>query len=144
MAIFLDSGFYLGLLHKQDRHNDRAREWLQKIRSGFFGQVYTSNFVMAEAATIVASRTKGNPLAIEKTRQLFIGELQIATIIRASEDDERIAWDLFLKLSKTKELVSEGGIVSFVDCTCIILCQAHRIEHIASFDGHFKPWLKYP
>jgi predicted nucleic acid-binding protein len=144
MAIFLDSGFYLGLMHKQDKHNERAREWLQKIRTGLFGQVYTSNFVMAEAATIVASRTKGNPVAIEKTRQLFTGELQIASIIRVSEDDERNAWDLFSKLSKTKEWSSEEGIVSFVDCTCIILCQSHGIEHIASFDGHFKPWLNYP
>jgi predicted nucleic acid-binding protein len=144
MAIFLDSGFYLGLIHKQDKHHERARGWLQKITSGFYGQVYTSNFVMGEAATIVASRTKGNPLALERTMQLFTGNLQIATVIRVSEDDEKNAWDLFLKLSKTKDLVSDEGIVSFVDCTCIILYQDHGIECIASFDGHFKPWLKYP
>jgi predicted nucleic acid-binding protein len=76
--------------------------------------------------------------------QLFTGNLQIATVIRVSEDEEKNAWDLFLKLSKAKDLVSDEGIASFVDCTCIVLCQEHGIEYIASFDGHFKPWLKYP
>ncbi|NMC07402.1 MAG: type II toxin-antitoxin system VapC family toxin [Candidatus Lokiarchaeota archaeon] len=144
MAIFLDSGFYLGLIHKQDEHHERALGWLQKIRSGSYGQVYTSNLVMAETATIMASRTKGNPLAIERTRQLFAGDLQLGTIIRVNEDDEKNAWDLFTKLSKAKDLISAAGLVSFVDCTIIVLCQAHDIAHIASFDGHFKSWLKYP
>ncbi len=144
MAIFLDSGFYLGLIHVEDKHHERAREWLQLLKSGSFGQMYTSNFVMAETATIVASRTKGNPLALEKTRQLFAGGLQIATIIRASEQDEENAWNLFLKISKSKDIRSIEGIVSFVDCTCIVICQSHDIEFIATFDNHFKPWLKSP
>ncbi len=144
MAIFLDSGFYLGLIHGEDKHHGRAREWLQRLKSGFFGQMYTSNFVMAETATIVASRTKGNPLALEKTRQLFAGALQIATIIRANEQDEENAWNLFLKISKSKDILTIGGIVSFVDCTSIVLCQSRDIEFIATFDGHFKPWLKSP
>jgi uncharacterized protein len=144
MAIFLDSGFFLGIIHKADKNHEQANEWLQKIRSGMYGQIYSSNFVMAESATIVASRTRGNARAIEKTRELFTGELQIATIIRATDDDEKNAWDLFLKLTQTDDIIIKEGIVSFVDCTNIILCKAHEIEFIASFDGHFKPWLKYP
>jgi predicted nucleic acid-binding protein len=144
MAIFLDTGFYLGLVHKQDKHHDRAVEILQTIRSGSHGQIYTSNLVIAEAATIIASRTKANHLAIERARQLLSGDLRIATIIRLSEDEEGSAWDLFLKLSQTKDLIDTEGIISFIDCTSITLCQSRGIEYIATFDGHFKPWLKSP
>jgi predicted nucleic acid-binding protein len=43
MAIFLDTGFYLGLIHKKDENYDTAQEWLKKIQSGVYGQIYTSN-----------------------------------------------------------------------------------------------------
>ncbi|MBN2151893.1 MAG: type II toxin-antitoxin system VapC family toxin [Candidatus Lokiarchaeota archaeon] len=144
LAIFLDSGFYLGLIHGEDKHHERARDWLQLMKAGTFGQMYTSNFIMAEAATIVASRTKGAPLALEKTRALFAGDLQLATIIHASEPDEDNAWNMFLKLSKSRDIHSSEGVVSFVDCTSIVICQSRDIEFIATFDRHFTPWLRSP
>jgi len=144
MAIFLDTGFYLGLIHKKDPHYQKAQDWLLQIRQGLYGQIYTSNYILSEAVTLVATRTDGNPIALTRLRQIFSGSLQIATLLRVSEEEDFDAWDLFDKLATTGELVYEEGFVSFVDCTNIVLCQQHSIEYIASFDAHFKGWLESP
>ena len=144
MAIFLDTGFYLGLIHKNDENFDVAQEWLKKIQLGVYGQIYTSNYVIAETATLVAVRTRGSILALEKTRNLLKGDLQIATILYVSEDEETSCWDLFSKLATANELFTKDGIISYVECTNITLCTTHSIEYIASFDGHYKGWLNYP
>ena len=144
MAIFLDTGFYLGLIHKKDVNYTRAHEWLIQIRTGIYGQLYTSNYVLAEGATLVASRTNGNPKAISKFLDLLNGSLRIATLFHVSEEEEGAALNLFQKMASSNELITEEGIVSFVDCTIIIACKQRDIEYIASFDGHFKGWLSYP
>ncbi len=144
LTIFLDTGFYLGLIHKQDTNFDRARKWLSSIRSGQYGQTYTSNLVMAETATLVAARTNAHPLAIQKIRDLFTGPLQIAPILRIGEPEEMKAWEMFTKLADTGGLKTARGVISFVDCTSVITCQKHGIDYIATFDGHYKAWLSYP
>ncbi len=141
MAIFLDTGFYLGLIHSKDRNFNRAQELLIEIQTGKFGQIYSSMMIMAETATIVAVRTQKNPESLKKTRDLFIGDLQIATLLPLTETTEKKTWDIFIKANSTKES-SKKKILSFVDCSNIFLCKEHGIKNILAFDGDFKGWLE--
>jgi predicted nucleic acid-binding protein len=81
---------------------------------------------------------------LERTRDLLNGDLQIATVLHISEDEETRCWELFTKLATSNELFTKDGMISYVDCTNITLCATHNIEFIASFDGHYKGWLNYP
>ena len=105
MAIFLDTGFFLGLVHKKDENFAVAQEWLKKIQSGVYGQIYTSNHVIAETATLVAVRTRGSVIALERTRSLLKGELQIATVLYASEDEETRRLGFIYKVCYVKRVV---------------------------------------
>ena len=144
MAIFLDTGFFLALVHEKDPHHALAVTWLDRVRSGEWGHPYTSTLVMAEAATLVTSRTRGNPVAIERMMQLFSGECRLAQLIRLTRDEEEKSWRLLMKIASSGETVTKKGVVSYVDCTIIVACQERNIERVASFDEHFVPWLQYP
>ena len=142
MAIFLDTGFYLGLIHSKDNHFSRAQELLIEIQTGKLGQIYTSRLIMAETATIVAVRTHKNPKSLKKARDLFIGDLQIASILPLTETTEKKTWDIFIKANSNKDYSKKKKILSFVDSSNIVLCKEHGIKNILAFDGDFKGWLE--
>ena len=137
MAIFLDSGFYIGLTHPKDENYERCKELLQILKTGVHGQLFTSNFIMAESVTLVAVRTRNNAHAIQNIYELFLGVGQLARVLRLNEDNESDAWDLFRKINSPKS----SEVVSYVDCTNIILCRSYSIEAILSYDSHFDGWI---
>ena len=141
MAIFLDTGFFLGLIHSKDKNFNRAQELLIEIQTGKFGQIYSSRLIMAETATLVAVRTHKNPKALKKAKSLFIGDLQIATILPLTEIVEKKTWDIFIKANSYGN-PSKKKILSFVDCSNISICKEHGIENIIAFDGDFDGWLR--
>ncbi|WP_457557936.1 type II toxin-antitoxin system VapC family toxin [Candidatus Harpocratesius sp.] len=141
MAIFLDTGFYLGLIHSKDPNFKRAQELLIEIQKGKLGQIYSSMLIMAETATLVAVRTHKNPRAMEKIRSLFTGDLQIATIQPITETIEKKTWDIFLKANSGEDS-SKKKILSYIDSSNIALCKEHGIKYILAFDGDFKGWLE--
>lgn len=140
MGIFLDTSFYLGLIHKKDENHERSKKLLLELESGMYGRIYTSNFIMSEAATVTLIRTRNNFYAIHKIRELFIGDSQIGTILRLDEHDEKESWDLFEKMNASKK--ENADFVSFVDCTNIICTKRFQIEYILAFDKHFDGWIK--
>jgi len=140
VAIFLDTGFYLGLIHSKDHNYDRAQELLIEIQTGKYGQIYSSRLIMAETATIVAVRTRKNPKLLKEVKDLFIGDLQIATLLLLTETTEKKTWDIFIKANSSKE-TTKKKILSFVDSSNIALCNEHGIKNIIAFDGDFKGWL---
>jgi predicted nucleic acid-binding protein len=137
MTVLLDTGFYTALLDPTDKYYARAPEILAEIRSGILGRAYTTSFVMAESATLIAIRTRKNDIAIEGMRKLFAGEDCIAQILRPSESTETKAWNLFIKISQEKK----DRTMSFVDCTNVIFAQQHHISAIVAFDGHYDAWI---
>ena len=137
MGLFLDSGFYLALINPQDRFYDRAGLLMNQIKSGKFGRIYTSVFVMSETATLVGVRTHNNPKILKGLYSLFIGENKIAVYYRSSKIIEEKAWHLYLKINMNPQKKT----VSFVDCTNIIFCQKYQLENILSFDSHFDGWI---
>ena len=137
MAIFLDTGFYIGLIDPNDKHYVRSLELLKIIQTGKYGQIYTSTLVMAESATLIGIRTKKHPKAMKTIQNYFIGLDKIAIILRFNEEHEKDTWITFHKINKT----IKNKIVSFVDCTNIVLCKHYTIENILAYDGHFDGWL---
>ena len=99
MGIFLDTGFYMGLIDPTDEHYKRSLELLKELQTGRFGQIFTSSFVIAESATLVASRTPKNTQAMRAIKNYFTGNEQIAIILRANEEIENESWDIFQKLN---------------------------------------------
>lgn len=82
---------------------------------------------MAESATLAAVRTGKNIQIIQNIRELFLGSEQIAIILRSNKNIENDAWDMFQKVNRKDASV----IVSYVDCTNIILCRYYSIEKIS-------------
>jgi predicted nucleic acid-binding protein len=138
VTILLDTGFYTALLDPTDKYYARAPEILAEIRSGALGRAYTTSFVMAESATLIAIRSRKNSIAIDGMRNLFLGEDCIALLLRPSESTEAKAWDLFVKINQDKK----DRTMSFVDCTNVILAQQHHIRAIVAFDGHYDAWIR--
>jgi len=92
---------------------------------------------MAESATIVGVRTRKHPLAMKTIQEYFIGADQIAGILDFEEGHVKEAWALFLKTNAEKKT----QIISFIDCTNVILCQHYSIDTILAFDRHFEGYL---
>lgn len=137
MAIFLDTGFYLGLLHPKDEYHSTSLKILEELKTGKYGALYTSNLIMSESATLTAVRTKKNPQALKTIEEFFIGSAKIAAIIRVNEDIEKKAWEIFHKVNEDRK----NKVISFIDCTNIAICKHYSIEYILSFDNHFNGWL---
>ena len=139
MGVFLDTNFYLSLVHPKDSNAKRGGELLSELSTGIHGLLYTSNLVIAEAATLIAARTKGNMVILQDLEDLFWGESKLAEILTVTMDIGRETWKLFKKVNAN--LHSKGKLMSFVDISHVILAKRHQIEKIVSFDDHFDRFL---
>lgn len=137
MGVFLDTGFFIGLIDPSDKHYDRSIELLAILKDGVHGEIYTSTLVMVETSTLVAVRTRNNTEAIHKARELLVGDKKIAVLLQPSEHITMKTWDLFIQINKDPKRQA----VSFVDCSNIAICDYRGIEKIVSFDAHFDGWL---
>ncbi|MHA1324615.1 MAG: type II toxin-antitoxin system VapC family toxin [Candidatus Helarchaeota archaeon] len=121
----------------KDLNYERCKELLHILKTGEYGQLFTSNYIMVETATLVAVRTGKNARAMHNTYELFLGSKQIAQILRLNEEKERDAWKIFQKINDS----TLSKVVSYVDCTIILLCQSYSIETILLYDNHFDGWI---
>ena len=141
MAIFLDTSYYVALVNPLDKHTDRANKLLKTLFSGKYGQIFTSPFIMAESGTLIAVRNPSNASKfITQMKELFIGDKKLGIILRSNDEIESSTWELMIKANRNVKKI--GDVVSWVDCSNIILCRKHKIDYIASFDHHFDPYLR--
>ena len=139
MAIFLDTGFYLGLVHPKDKNAQRAGEILNELSQGVHGLLYTSNLIIAEATTLTAARTLANPMVLKGLERMIWGVDRLAENLQVTPEIETKAWTLFQKVNVN--IKTKRDIMSFVDITSVILAQVHQVDLIASFDSHFDTFL---
>jgi len=136
MAILLDTGFYFGLLSINDEHHQKSQSILKVLIKKKYGRIYTSNYILDEALTLINIRTKGKRLdLLEKMKNLFLGPLSIANLLSIENSWLESIYNLQKKISVP------GDPVSFTDASNIILCQNYEIKNIVSFDGHFSGFL---
>jgi predicted nucleic acid-binding protein len=139
LAIFLDTGFYLGLIHPKDDNAMRAGEILNELSQGIHGLLYTSNLIIAETTTLTASRTLANPHVLKGLERMIWGENRLAEVLIVTPEIETKAWTLFQKVNM--KIKTKKKLMSFVDVTSVILAQLHQIDMIVSFDSHFDQFL---
>ncbi len=137
MAIFLDTGFFIGLVNPKDTHYKRSAELLNLLKTGKYGQIFTSTYILAETLTLVGVRTRNNSIAFKEVDDFFKGDKKIARILRPDDQIENDTLKLFLKVNKQ----SKTKTVSFVDCSNIIFCRKRAIDNILAYDRHFNAWL---
>ena len=124
--IFIDTGAFLARFVLRDQHHKKSLQGWKKIEAAG-KQCVTSNFVLNETFTLMARRTD-YAFAAARARQIFSSE--ILTILRSSEEEERMALDFFEKYADQQ--------VSFTDCVSFVLMRKKNIEIAFSFDTHFE------
>jgi len=139
IAVFLDTGFFIGLCHPKDNYATQCETIFKKLSKGIYGLLYTSSLIISEASTLLAVRTNNNENILNLFGKYLWGERKIATILPYKQSLETKIWDLFKKVNTT-DLRGEKPM-SFVDISSVILCQGHQINNIVSFDSHFDRFL---
>jgi len=132
MAVFIDTGIFLALYNFEDTYHHRSKELIKNALTGNLGRLYTSDYVIDEAITIVMVRTKQHELAVELSKYLI--ESPRITKLTVDKDAFTDAWKKFQTL-KDKAL-------SFTDCTTITLSEKHQIKQVMSFDRGFDGLTK--
>jgi len=126
MAVFLDTSVLVAARNVDDKNHARAKELMKSMLRGEHGEIYTSDYVMDEAVTLMLMRTKRIELAIN------VGEYVLRSPrirkLRVTEDVFDAAWGKFKSLRKP---------MSFTDCTSLALVEKSGIRSIASFDSGF-------
>ncbi len=139
MGIFLDTGFLVGLCHPNDDFHQNSVNILKEMSTGKFGLIYTSPYVISEAATLLLIRTYGNLKLIEEFYDLLYGTHQFTRILPWTSEIEKRTWELFKDINQKAK--TEKDYISFVDASNIAYCRTYDIDHIASFDSHFDGFL---
>jgi len=139
MGVFLDTSFYLSLVHPKDVNAKRGGEILKVLSTGKYGLVYTTNYIMVESATLVVARTLGNSTILADLESILFGEDKIAEFITIAPEIETETWNLFKKINVNVK--DRKKIMSFVDISSIVICQQNQLDYIISFDEHFDSFL---
>ena len=99
--------------------------FMNALKSKTYGEVYLTNYIFSECATVLSLRIKDFHKAIKKTN-----EIKQLPIIFADEELFEEAWKMFQEQKEPQ--------LSFVDCTIVISMRATNISHLATFDKAFK------
>ena len=127
MRILADSDFLIAIFRENDALHTQALRLLKKIQKNK-AELYISNWVRAEAVTVISFR-----LGMTEAR-LFADNLQEGVgALFVDEVTFHQSWGLFLSQNK------KGS--SFVDCSNLILLEKFNFDGIASFDKFYpKTW----
>lgn len=124
--IFLDTSAFYAMEVKQDIKHGKASAVKAEIAKNMHGVPVTTNYVIAEAITLLRYRTSHQSAVAfgEKIRSS-----KILKIIRVGDDTENRAWEIFKEKSDTD--------LSFVDCTSFAIMEEMGIQNAFAFDEHF-------
>ena len=124
---FVDtSGWFAYLDERDDRHKDAVKEIQERLNS-----VLTSDYTLSELTHAEQSRLDNKAIASFVWQ---IWEKQEKKLIRATEDDESIAWKIFCQY--------HGSRPTFTDCINVVLLKKYKINSWLSFNKWFPKTLK--
>lgn len=127
MAVFVDTGIFVAVRNKRDKNHPRARQLMEKALRGEYGGIYTSDYIADEAITTALARTRSHQIAIN-TGRYIIESPRIEKMFVTTEDFQ-MAWQKFQRLKQK--------LLSFTDCTSLLLMERHGIQRMMSFDSDF-------
>ncbi|NNJ27257.1 type II toxin-antitoxin system VapC family toxin [Alienimonas chondri] len=123
---FVDAGPFIARHFAPDQHHDAAVAYWNRLAARR-RLLVTSNFVLDEAATLLA-RKAGYEFAAERARRWF--HSPSLTILRPDAHDEDAALEWFTRFA------DQG--VSFTDCISFALMTRVGIRSAFTFDRHFR------
>jgi predicted nucleic acid-binding protein len=127
MAVFIDTGLFLALYDVEDTYHKRSKELFKNALTGKLGRLYTSDYIIDEALTVLLVRTKQHSAAVELGKYL----MESPRIIKLTVGSDVFldAWARFQSL--------KDKFLSFTDCTSLALTEKYRIKQVMSFDRGF-------
>jgi predicted nucleic acid-binding protein len=126
MKLFINSSFFIALTDKSDIHFSEAEElFLNQINN--YNEIFTTNLVISETITRIRYRA-GFRFAKEFGEQFRSSK--IIKTIWVNEEIDKEAWKIFIKYSDKS--------LSYVNCVSIAFIKIKKIEHVFTFDKHFK------
>jgi predicted nucleic acid-binding protein len=124
-VIFFDTSAIVGRIVQRDQHHKKAVEFWDSLSSATT-LCFTSNFVLAEAITLIARRTS-YPFATRQARKLYA-----STVLRVVRPEQR---DEFQAVHFMNKYADHG--IGFVDCISFAMMRRLGISDVFGFDGHF-------
>jgi len=123
-ALFIDTGAFLAKEIAADQHHGWATEFWRGLQNKT-PQLYSSQHVLDETATLLARRTN-YAWAADWGQDVLGTGIQWLT---ADENDLRSAFTQMRKFA--------DQAVSFTDCLSFVLMKKQRVRDVFGFDGHF-------
>lgn len=125
MKVFLDTCALAALSSTEDDLHLAAKTVYASLHRNSY-QLYTSDYILDETYTLLAAR-RGHHKAVA-----FMDGFEGSGVelLRVDARIESAAKTLFRKL--------DFESLSFTDCTSFALINAHRIDHVFTFDKHFS------
>lgn len=123
MVIFIDTNVFVAYYNERDVHHKKALELVKKSVDGYFGELFTSDYVFDEAVTVTLVKTSVEK-ALELGEHILNSEI---TMLKVGEDAFSMAWKEFKKAD-----------MSFTDCTIVSLMRLNGIDRLMTFDEGFK------
>lgn len=120
---FVDTGAWFGYADRRSPEHALLRRSLH----AFEGRLITSNYVFAETVTLCLAR-RGHHAATQVGMSLLRPE--VVTMVRLSAEDERAAWELFLRRRDQE--------YSFTDCTSFVLMRRLGLTRAVALDDDFR------
>ncbi len=124
-AVFVDASALVALYYRADSHTKKADSISAQLAKQDTPLI-TTNHVVAEALTIVSQRA-GKKHAVVLGNDVWHGG--IMSVVHLDKATELGAFDLFATMRQKN--------VSFVDCSCFVLCEQLGIKQVFGFDKHF-------
>ena len=139
MGVFIDTGFFLGFLHKKDSNHEKCVNLFRNIIKGEYGLLYTSSYVISETVTTILLRTHNNLATLEIFWDMIYGTHTFIRIIHSSTDINQKSWNIFK--SHNKNTKKKRNYLSFVDASNIAICREKQITYILTLDADFDSYL---
>jgi hypothetical protein len=127
LSVFVDTSILIAARNVDDKYHLRAKELMKSMLRGKYGQIYTSDYVVDEAVTLMLRRTRRLRLAID-VGEYILGSPRIKKL-RVLEEVFDAAWERFKSLKERP--------MSFTDCASLALIEKNGIGRIASLDSGF-------
>jgi uncharacterized protein len=130
MKIFVDTGAWVSIAMKRDKHHETAVQLLRNIQKDSVSLI-TSDYILDEVLTLVRKHSTH-----ENARNIGVTILKspVVRLERITESVWEKAWKIFQRY--------KDKMWSFTDCTSFALMDQLRIQHAFTFDADFRQYGK--
>ena len=122
--IFIDTNVFVAYYNKRDLHHEKSLELIEMAVEGYYGKIFTSDYVFDESVTVTLVRTKDIERAVALGAYILNSEIELLSV---DEDCFFESWNLFKDVK-----------MSFTDCTNLSLMKLYGINKIMTFDRGFR------